>query len=41
VIVVDTSALFAIVAHESEQVAFIEVLDSDKGIISPLHMLKP
>jgi ribonuclease VapC len=34
VIVVDTSALFAIVAHEPERLAFIEVLDSDKGIIS-------
>ena len=33
-IVVDTSALFAIVAHEPERLAFIEVLDSDKGIIS-------
>jgi ribonuclease VapC len=34
VIVVDTSALFAIAAHEVERVSFINILDSDKGIIS-------
>jgi ribonuclease VapC len=34
VIVVDTSALFAIVAFESERSAFIEILDSEKGFIS-------
>ena len=33
-IVVDTSALFAIVADEAERVAFVEVLDSEKAIIS-------
>jgi ribonuclease VapC len=34
VIVVDTSALFAIAAHEVERILFINILDSEKGIIS-------
>jgi ribonuclease VapC len=34
VIVIDTSALFAIAAHELERTAFIDVLDSEKGLIS-------
>jgi ribonuclease VapC len=34
VIVVDTSALFAIAADESERAAFIDILDSEKGLIS-------
>jgi ribonuclease VapC len=34
VIVIDTSALFAIAAHELERAAFIDVLDSEKGLIS-------
>jgi ribonuclease VapC len=34
VIVVDTSALFAIVADEAERAAFVDVLDSEKAIIS-------
>jgi ribonuclease VapC len=34
VIIVDTSALFAIAANESERDAFIEILDSEKGLIS-------
>jgi ribonuclease VapC len=34
VIVVDTSALFAIVAEESERDAFVDVLDSERGLIS-------
>ena len=33
-IVVDTSALFAIAAHEIERILFINILDSEKGIIS-------
>lgn len=33
-IVVDTSALFAIVAAESERDAFIDVLDAEKSIVS-------
>lgn len=33
-IVVDTSALFAIAANESERSAFVEILDSTKGLIS-------
>ena len=33
-IIVDTSALFAIAANESERDAFIEILDSEKGLIS-------
>jgi ribonuclease VapC len=40
VIVVDTSALFAIAAHESERPSFIEVLDSDKGIISAVNYVE-
>jgi ribonuclease VapC len=34
VIVVDTSALFAIAADELERAAFIDVLDAEKGLIS-------
>jgi uncharacterized protein with PIN domain len=34
VIVVDTSALFAIATDESERSVFIEILDSEKGLIS-------
>jgi ribonuclease VapC len=34
VIVVDTSALFAIAADESECAAFVDVLDSERGLIS-------
>jgi ribonuclease VapC len=34
VIIVDTSALFAIAANESERDEFIEILDSEKGLIS-------
>jgi ribonuclease VapC len=34
VIVVDTSALFAIAADESERTAFVDVLDSERGLIS-------
>jgi ribonuclease VapC len=34
VIVVDTSALFAIVAEETERDVFIDVLDSEKAILS-------
>jgi ribonuclease VapC len=34
VIVVDTSALFAIVAREEERETFIDILDNEKGIIS-------
>ena len=33
-IVVDTSALFAIAAREFERASFIDILDSEKGIIS-------
>ena len=33
-IVVDTSALFAMVVGEFERVAFVDILDSEKGIIS-------
>jgi ribonuclease VapC len=36
VIVVDTSALFAIAARELERASFIDILDSEKGIISTL-----
>jgi ribonuclease VapC len=34
VIIVDTSALFAIAANESERDVFVEILDSEKGLIS-------
>ena len=33
-IVIDTSALFAIAADELERAAFVDVLDSQKGLIS-------
>jgi ribonuclease VapC len=34
VIVVDTSALFAIATNESERSSFIEILDFEKGLVS-------
>jgi len=34
VIVVDTSALFAIAADEDERTAFVDILDSEKGLVS-------
>jgi ribonuclease VapC len=34
VIVIDTSALFAIAANESERAAFVDLLDAEKGLIS-------
>jgi len=34
VIVIDTSALFAIAANESERSAFVDLLDAEKGLIS-------
>jgi ribonuclease VapC len=34
VIIVDTSALFAIAAAESERDVFVDILDSEKGLIS-------
>ena len=33
-IVVDTSALFAIAADEDERAAFVDILDSEKGLVS-------